>query len=128
MEGVAFALRQTLEISLSMTDPAESIIVAGGGAESNVWRGIQADVFGLPLRRTLQPEQTCVGAALLAGAGTGCYQSLEEAVAGAARHGPPTEPDLSRHDRYNTFYAMFCDLYPHLQTDFHRLTAFSLKE
>lgn len=128
MEGVAFALRQTLEISLSVGDPVASIIVAGGGAESDVWRGIQADVFGLPLRRTLQPEQTCVGAALLAGAGTGYYRDLEEAVASAARHGPPTDPDPIRHERYNALYAMFCDLYPHLRDDFHHLTSFSLEE
>jgi len=123
MEGVAFALRQTLEISLGLGAPVDSLIVSGGGAESDVWRQIQADVFGLPLRKTLTAEQTSIGAALLAAVGVGVYATLEDASRAVVRFGAVTEPNMAHHTRYNAYYAAFLDLYPHLRGDFHRLSA-----
>lgn len=122
MEGVAFALRQALEICLTLGAPVDQLIVSGGGAESAVWRQIQADVFGLPLRKTLTGEQTSIGAALLAAVGVGLYTTLAEASAATARFGPPTEPNAANHARYNAHYAAFLDLYPHLRADLHRLS------
>jgi xylulokinase len=125
MEGVTFALRQTLEISQSLGQPVESIIAAGGAMESDVWRGIQADVFGLPLRKTLVGEQTCLGAALLAGIGAGVYSGFDEACASVAQQGALTEPSARRHTRYDELYAHFLELYPRLREDFHRLARFA---
>jgi len=122
MEGGVFALRQTLEICLTLGAPVDQLIVSGGGAESAVWRQIQADVFGLPLRKTLTGEQTSIGAALLAAVGVGLYTTLAEASAATARFGPPTEPNAANHARYNAHYAAFLDLYPHLRADLHRLS------
>lgn len=121
MEGVSFALRQTLEISRTLGASADTIIAAGGGAESDVWRGIQADVFGLPLQRTLLTEQASVGAALLAGVGAGVYRDLEEACGCTVQYGPITEPDARRQGRYDELYAHYLELYPRLKDDFHRL-------
>jgi xylulokinase len=122
MEGVAFALRQALEVSLALSvEPVTQIIAAGGGAESAVWRQIQADVFGLPLHKTLLAEQTGIGAALLAGTGAGLYADLAEASATTARFGLVVEPDPQRFDFYDERFAHFCELYPRLKRDFHRL-------
>lgn len=125
MEGVAFALRQALEISLNLGGQVETIIAAGGGAESTVWRQIQADVFGLPLRQSLLTEQASLGAALLAGVGAGIYFDLVEACRQVVRYGPLTEPDPAHHTRYDELYARFAQLYPRLREDFHWLTSFS---
>lgn len=125
MEGVAFALRQALEISLSLGGSAERVIAVGGGSESDVWRQIQADVFGLPLQQTTLTEQASVGAALLAGVGAGVYHSFDEACQGAVKYGPVTEPDRQRHMRYNVLYSQFVELYPRLREDFHRLSQFN---
>jgi xylulokinase len=125
MEGVVFALRQALEISLNLGGQVETIIAAGGGAESAVWRQIQADVLGLPLRQSLLSEQASVGAALLAGVGAGIYPDLAGACRQVVRYGPPTEPDPIRHTRYDELYARFAQLYPRLREDFHWLTSFS---
>jgi xylulokinase len=128
MEGVAFALRQTLEINLSLSAPVESLIAAGGAMESPVWRGIHADIFGLPLQKTLVGEQTGMGAAMLAGVGAGIYPGFDEASAAITRYGPPTEPDAQRHSRYNLLYQQFLSLYPTLRADFHRLARFTLAD
>jgi xylulokinase len=123
MEGVAFALRDALEIGLHLSGPVETIIAAGGGAESAVWRQIQADVFGVPLRQTKLVEQASVGAALLAGAGAGLYTDLHEACSHTVKYGPVTEPDPARQKQYAALYDHFRELYPHLRNDFHRLSA-----
>ncbi|MCK6627015.1 MAG: xylulokinase [Anaerolineae bacterium] len=121
MEGVAFALRQTLEISLSLGGPVERVIAGGGGAESEVWRQIQADVFGLPLQQSLLSEQAGVGAALLAGVGAGLYPDLPTACRQTVRYGPVTPPNPSRQVQYSEMYARFTQLYPRLRKDFHWL-------
>lgn len=124
MEGVSFALRQALEISLSLGGQVETIIAAGGGADSAVWRQIQADVLGLPLRQSLLSEQAGIGAALLAGVGAGIYPNLAEACRQVVRYGPLTEPDPARQARYEELYGRFVQLYPRLREDFHWLAEF----
>jgi xylulokinase len=125
MEGVAFALRQALEISLGLGGQVERVIAAGGGTESQVWRQIQADVFGLPLQRSLLTEQASVGAALLAGTGAGVYPDLTTACRQVVRYGPITEPNPVRQARYEELYARFAQLYPRLREDFHWLAGFA---
>jgi xylulokinase len=121
MEGVAFALRQALEISLELGGRVELIIAAGGGAQSNVWRQIQADVFGRPLRQSVQSEQAGLGAALLAGVGVGVFSDLAEASAAVVQYGPVTEPSALSQRFYDERYNLFSQLYPRLREDFHRL-------
>lgn len=121
MEGVTFALRQALEVSFSLAGKAERVILAGGGAQSAVWRQIQADIYGIPLRASLLKEQACVGAALLAGVGCGLYASLAEACAAAAQLSEPIMPDPARHAFYEARYQQFTALYARLSQDMHQL-------
>lgn len=121
MEGVAFALRQALEISVGLGGQVESVVATGGGMESAVWRQILADVLDLPLQKTLMSEQTGTGAALLAGVGVGVYGSFEEAGRLMQHYGAPTTPNAANRAVYDTLYAEFTGLYPKLREDFHRL-------
>ena len=121
MEGVAMALRQALSLSLAAGGQVNKIIAAGGGAESSVWRQIQADVLGLPLQQSLLKEQAGVGAALLAGVGTGIYSDLDDACKQAVSLGPTTDPTPAAQSFYNEFYQRFMSLYPRLSNDFHWL-------
>ncbi len=128
MEGVTFALRQALEISQALSEPVERVIVAGGGAESDTWRQIQADIFNLPLQKSLMQEQTSTGAAMLAGVGVGVYASVGEACADRVRYGDTTAPHPANRARYDELYEQYLTLYPHLQANLHRLTAISLDD
>ncbi len=121
MEGVAFALRQALEVSFALAGAAQSIVLAGGGAHSAIWRQIQADIYGLPLRPSLLQEQACVGAAVLAGVGIGRYVSLDEGCAAAARLGELILPEQASQAYYEARYAHFKLLYTRLQDDMHQL-------
>ncbi|GAB4518188.1 MAG: xylulokinase [Anaerolineae bacterium] len=124
MEGVTFALRQTLEISLSMSQPVEQVIAAGGGAESALWRQIQADIYGLPLQRSVVQEQTCIGAALLAAVGTGAVDDFN--TANGAGSGELIEPNTQNTPVYTSLYAQFLDLYPRLTENFHTLSKMTI--
>lgn len=120
MEGVAFAMRDALDISLSLGGRVEEVIAAGGGAESATWRQILADVFGVPLRRSPLVESTGIGAALLGGIGAGVYASAADAAA-LLRGGALTEPDARQHERCAALYQEYQALYPRLKDSFHHL-------
>ncbi len=123
MEGVCFAMRQSLEIALSLGGQAESVIGAGGAMDSDLWRQIMTDILGLPLQKPLLSEQAGVGAALIAGVGAGIYSSFADAKARVTRYSAPSLPDAARHAFYNERYAQFVSLYPTLKEDMHRLSS-----
>ncbi|MDQ7025867.1 MAG: xylulokinase [Anaerolineae bacterium] len=117
MEGVAFALRQTLQISLELGGQVDRVIASGGGLESAVWRQIVADVFGLPLHQSILTEQAGIGAALLAGVGTGIYANFEAACRPLMTYGRVSQPNTGHQALYQTRYEQFLRLYPLLQSE-----------
>lgn len=121
MEGVAFSLRQALEIARSLGGETDTVVAAGGAMESPVWRQIMANVLGLPLRRTAMREHAALGAALLAGVGAGVYANLDEACQRTVRYGETTDPQPAVQRDYEELYAQFLELYPRLKEDFHQL-------
>jgi xylulokinase len=66
-----------------------------------------------------------VGAALLAGVGTGIYADLAEACQQVVRYGPVTTPNTVNQARYEELYARFVRLYPLLREEFHGLAGIS---
>jgi xylulokinase len=121
MEGVAFALRDSLEIFRSIGVAAREIIAAGGGARSAVWRQIQADVFGTPLTPVQTQEPAACGAAVLAGIGTGVFPSAEDAARRIVQLGKAVEPVPANVARYDELHALFRSLYPRLRDAYRQL-------
>jgi xylulokinase len=112
MEGVAFALRQCIETCAELGLTADFVVASGGGARSRLWRQIQADVFGLPLKTAETEEQACLGAAIAASAGTHLYATIEEGCAAAARFGKnEAEPCEKDHKMYDEYYAVYKEAY-----------------
>lgn len=118
MEGVAFALRDCLEIVRELGPGPAQIVTAGGGGSQQPWQGILASVFGLPVMSAAGPERTAVGAALLAGLAVGVYADPAEARARAVRYEPPVEPQPADVARYQDLYAAYRQLYPALKDTF----------
>ena len=121
MEGVGFALRDALSISLALGAQADAIVVAGGGAESTVWRQILTDILGMPLRKSRQQEQAGIGAAILAGVGCGIYPDIATPVQQFIQYDEPTLPDTAQQARYHALYEQFQTLYPALRASMHTL-------
>jgi len=103
-EGNAFFLRR--QLGAKGTD-AEELIIAGGCAESGLWRQIIADVTGRPVLVPRVSEATALGAALLAAVEGGHFSSLEEAAAACVAIAERVEPDPETHARYEPQYESF---------------------
>lgn len=118
MEGVAFGLKDSVELIATMTDLGE-VRISGGGASSPVWLQIIADVTNLPVRVVGTPEGAAHGAALLAAVGAGAFGSVAEASTYAVETGAPIEPGADS-GRYGEAYDTYRGLYPALRSTFHR--------
>jgi xylulokinase len=79
MEGVAFSLKDCLEIVKEMGIEVSQVRASGGGGKSKLWRQMQADLFGIDVVTTNSHEGGALGVALLAGVGTGVYDSVAQA-------------------------------------------------
>lgn len=121
MEGVAFSLRDAVSLSVALGAGVDEMVMAGGGARSTVWQQIMADVLGVPLKRSIQEEQTAVGAALLAGVGAGFYPDALAAAALVQQYDAPVDPDPTAHAFYNELYAQYQAAYPALRATMYGL-------
>ena len=93
LEGVAFGLRDSLELLAELGVEPDAGRVSGGGARSELWLRIVASVLGLPLERTAVEEGSAFGAALLGGVAAGVFGSAEEAVAACVRVRETVDPE-----------------------------------
>ena len=118
LEGVAFAMRDSLEIMREMNVPIREIRAAGGGARSELWRQIQSDVYNTPLVTTNVDEGPAYGAALLAMAGTGMHGSVEEACAATIRPVSECKPGSGAVAAYDKWFTLFQESYRALAPGF----------
>ena len=110
LEGVAFGLRDSLELLRELGAEPDSGRVSGGGARSELWLRIVASILGLPLELTESEEGSAFGAALLAGVRAGVFSDADDAVARCVRIRRRIEPEWD----YDAGYARFRKLYPAL--------------
>jgi xylulokinase len=122
MEGVIFSLRDSLEIMRGLDVSVEDVRATGGGARSVLWRQLQADIYGTPIRRTVADEGPAFGAALLAGVASGTYASVDEATSIVRLREEITEPDEERSKLYEEHYEVYRSLYPATSSAMSRLT------
>ena len=121
LEGVAFSLRDSFEIFRELKIPAQSIRLGGGGARSELWRQIQADIYGMSVEIVEAEEGPAFGAALLAGVGAGVWTSVEDACDKSVRVARRVPPDVATANDMNLRYAVYRQLYPALRGIFHEL-------
>ena len=112
LEGVAYGLRDSLELLRELGVKPEKGRVSGGGARSRLWLEIVASVLGLPLELTVVGEGSAYGAALLAGVAGGTFADAREAVAACVRARESIEPNPGWASAYEEGYARFRALYP----------------
>lgn len=126
LEGVAYEVRACVEILVeNATDPSEMIFV-GGGARSQVWAQIMADVLARPVQIPAQTEGAAFGASLLAGVGVGLFGNVATAARELAAYSEQVEPDSSRSSQYSTIYASYNHLYQRLAPMFTEMAQLHL--
>jgi xylulokinase len=122
MEGVIFSLRDSLDIMRDLGVPVDDVRATGGGARSELWRQLQADIYATPIRRTVADEGPAFGAALLAGVASGSYADVDEATSVVELREEITEPDTERAKIYEEHYEVYRSLYPATSFAMSRLT------
>jgi xylulokinase len=115
LEGVAYGLRDSLELLRALGVRPEVGRASGGGATSDLWLRIVASVLGLPLERTESEEGSAFGAALLAGVRAGVFEDAADAVARCVRVRDRIEPDSDWSSAYERGYERYRLLYPTLK-------------
>lgn len=115
LEGVAYGLRDSLELLGELGVMPEKGRVSGGGARSRLWLEIVASALGLPLELTVVEEGSAYGAAMLAGVASGVFADAHEAVAACVRVRDVVEPKADWASAYDEGYARFRALYPALR-------------
>ena len=121
MEGVAYGLRDGLELMLAAgTSLPAQIRASGGGLVSPLWRQVLADVLQAEIAIPVTTEGAAYGAALLAAVGAGWFTSVDEACAALVRATPMAAPGPDS-AAYDAGYQIYRSLYPALAEPFHRL-------
>jgi xylulokinase len=115
LEGVAYGLRDSLELLRGLGVEAHVGRASGGGARSDLWLRIVASVLDLALERPAVEEGSAFGAALLAGVAAGSFANVHEAVEACVRTSGRIEPEPSWREEYEAGYARFRALYPALR-------------
>lgn len=123
IEGVTFALRDSLEIMDSLNVPVKQVRVSGGGSKNPFWRQLQADIFGHPAVRINSEQGPAFGVALLAMVGGGEYAKVEDACDATIKEVDKTavQRKIARH--YDNIFPEFQQLYDSLKDDFHRISS-----
>ncbi|MBN1313610.1 MAG: xylulose kinase [Anaerolineae bacterium] len=124
LEGTAFEQRlHTTGVEQALGQPIERYIAVGGGARSDLWCQIIADVTGKPVYRTQTREAAALGAGILAAAAV-LFPSVLHAARAMVHIEPAAfTPDPERHRYYSRLYQdVYVHLFPALQTYLHRLT------
>jgi len=119
-EGVAFGLRDSMELINALGVDTKQIRITGGGAKSSLWRQIIANVFNREVITMQSDEGPAFGAALLAGVGSGIFNAVDEAVAATVFTADSTMPESENVEKYEKIYPLYTDIYKSLRNTYSK--------
>ena len=110
-EGIAYALKDVLNVFIENGTDVEDLSLTGGGALSPFWNQMMSSIYGRPVKKPDSPKQaTSLGAAMAAGVGAGFYDSYKEA-AGIVNFCNPIIPEKETVELYKRAWEIFYKLY-----------------
>lgn len=118
LEGVAFAIRDSFEVAKSLGIDIKKSNICGGGAKSELWKKITANVLGIPLETVKTEQGPGYGGAILAMVGCGKYNSVGEACDKLTEISSTVCPDAEITALYERKYKIFKKIYPSLRETF----------
>jgi len=129
LEGVAYSLRQVLQVVEATTGaPVERVYASGGPANIRLWNSIKANVLNRPLVIPQVTHAACLGAALLAAIGLGWHAGAGPAAAAMVHVGEVVDPDPRPAARYDALFDVYTSLYPQLRGAYAQLAAITITE
>jgi xylulokinase len=121
MEGVSFGLRDSLELIKARGVEIDEIRLIGGGAKSELWQQITADIFGETISLINIEQGPAFGAAIIAGVGAGVFSDFEAIVEELVDVVKTVEPVAENVEKYNHNYEIYQNLYEDLKDRFKDL-------
>ena len=112
LEGVAFAIRDSVEVARSLGITIDSSRICGGGAKSPLWKKIMANVLGAKLECPVSEQGPGMGGAMLAMVACGAYETVADAVAALVSVAETVEPEAELTALYENRYQQFKKIYP----------------
>lgn len=115
VEGVTFALRDSFELIKNLGVDIKRVRITGGGAKSNIWAQLIADIFNVEVVKIKAEEGPALGAAILAMVGCNEYADVETACENIVELSTSFTPNINKVEMYNSKYHEFTKLYPKLK-------------
>ena len=112
LEGVAFAIRDSVEVARSLGIEIKSSKICGGGAKSALWKKIMANVLNVQLQCVASEQGPGLGGAMLAMVACGAYATVADACKALVSVASTVEPEAELVERYEKRYQQFRKIYP----------------
>jgi len=122
LESVAFMSRSNIELIEEVGIEIKEIILSGGASRNRSWNQIKADVLGKNVKTIKNQESGCLGAAILAGVGSGVYNSIEEACRLIIKDDEHYIADKKKKAVYDKYYDIYINIYKNLKPVFQKLS------
>ncbi len=122
LEGVIFALRDSLEVARSLGIKIDRTKICGGGAKSLLWKKMVANILNLKVEVIESEQGPALGGAILAAVGCGEYEDVESAVRQFVTVVETIEPEQELVEKYEECYQKFKQIYPALKPVFQVLS------
>ncbi|MFX0006587.1 MAG: FGGY-family carbohydrate kinase [Promethearchaeota archaeon] len=111
LEGVAYEIRKNVEVFEELGIEPKELMLTGGGARSDLWNQIYADVLGITCVRNIVEEATSLGVAILAASGAGIFPDIAKAAENLCKVDKKWLPNNERHNLYEKYYRFSYDMY-----------------
>jgi xylulokinase len=121
MEGVAYSLRDCVEVFREMGISTGSMMACGGGGTSQLWRSMLAELYNCEVTTAASKEGPALGVAILASVGTGIYSTVQEACEAIVKTDKVQIPDAENAEVYEKYYQLYRKLYPAMKNSFKEL-------
>ena len=121
MEGVAYSLRDCVEVFREMGISTGSMMACGGGGTSQLWRSMLAELYNCEVTTAASKEGPALGVAILASVGTGIYSTVQEACEAIVKTDKVQTPDAENAKVYEKYYQLYRKLYPAMKNSFKEL-------
>ena len=115
MEGCVYALYHNIKTAEEVDVYIDELVAMGGAANSRLWTQMKADITGKTIKVPTSDTATTLGAAILAGVGTGVYKSFSEATDKTIVITRTHEPDMVAHKKYMEYYKIYLEIYEKLK-------------
>ena len=121
LEGVTFALRDSLEVARSLGIEIKKTMICGGGAKSPLWKKLVANIMNVEVEVPVSEEGPGFGAAILAAVGCGEYENVETATKAIIKIKEKIKPEEEFVLKYEERYQKFKKIYPALKGIFKEI-------